>query len=171
MYRRCACLRGARRALARSTCAKGAGGLPRLRAIANLSRYACCCWMCVLSSAVRTRLRSGKKWRSGRRQTDCMSSVCLCVVGAICKLHLCAEHKRSGARLEVGFLVNSETRHTEGQREQPNPLRIINKPNSRTRLGCRIENFETLTVNRLGRFQETTRYVGVERVERYVLLK
>ena len=30
---------------------------------------------------------------------------------------------------------------------------------------------KTLTVNRLGRFQETTRYVGVERVERYVLLK
>ena len=91
-----------------------------------------------------------------------MSSVCLCVVGAICKLHLCAEHKRSGARLEVGFLVNSETRHTEGQGANIN---------HKSALRISKSEMKTFTVNRLGRFQETTRYVGVERVERYVLLK
>ena len=160
MYRRCACLRGARRALARSTCAKGAGGLPRLRAIANLSRYACCCWMCVLSSAVRTRLRSGKKWRSGRRQTDCMSSVCLCVVGEFANC-ICVLNTKGPVRASKWAFLLTVKRDTQKDKERTSTT------------NPRSANFEmkTFTVNRLGRFQETTRYVGVERVERYVLLK
>ena len=168
MYRRCACLRGARRALARSTCAKGAGGLPRLRAIANLSRYACCCWMCVLSSAVRTRLRGGKKWRSGRRQTDCMSSVCLCVVGEFANC-ICVLNTKGPVRASKWAFLLTVKRDTQKDKVKERTTKSAPNRSNAPRAG--VEMMKTLTVNRLGRFQETTRYVGVERVERYVLLK